>query len=44
LDEIVIRFTSAAVSAGDVVGERQAAFHNGFALTLKGRRSDSQCS
>jgi hypothetical protein len=43
LDEIVNWFTPAAVSAGDVVGERQAAFHNGFALTLKGRRSDGQC-
>ena len=38
------RFTPAAVSAGDVVGERQAAFHNGFALTPEGCRSDGQCS
>jgi hypothetical protein len=44
LDEIVNWFTPAAVSAGDVVGERQTAFHNGFALTLKGRRSDGQRS
>jgi hypothetical protein len=44
VDEIVIRFAPAAVSASDVVGERQAAFHKGVALTPEGRRSDSQRS
>jgi hypothetical protein len=34
----------AAVSAGDVVGERQTAFYNRVALTLKGHRSDGQRS
>jgi hypothetical protein len=38
LDEIVKGFAPAAVSAGDVIGQRQAAFNNYFALTPKIQR------
>jgi hypothetical protein len=44
LDEIVKGFAPAAVSAGDVIGQRQTAFRDCFVLTPISRRSGGKRS